>query len=114
MQRQGNEVAGHAGRQHRRCRLQTRPGDLHVRRFGNRRRMKRAWVAAALVVASAGGLRDAHAQTAQADVALVLAVDVSGSVDDIRFKLQREATAAALESDELAALSADVDRTVEV
>jgi hypothetical protein len=77
--------------------------------------MKRAWVAAALVVAAAGGLRDAHAQTAQADIALVLAVDVSGSVDDSRFKLQREATAAALESDELAAaLSADVNRTIEV
>jgi hypothetical protein len=66
-----------------------------------------------MVAAAAGGLREAHAQTAQADVALVLAVDVSGSVDDIRFKLQREATAAALESEELAALSADVDRTIE-
>ena len=53
-------------------------------------------VAATLVVAAAGGLRDAHAQTAQADVALVLAVDVSGSVDDICFKLEGEATAAAL------------------
>jgi hypothetical protein len=71
-------------------------------------------VAATLVVAAAGGLRDPHAQTAQADVALVLAVDVSGSVDDIRFKLQGEATAAALESDELAALSADVNRMIEV
>jgi hypothetical protein len=77
--------------------------------------MKRTWVAAALVVAATGGLRGAHAQTAQADVALVLAVDVSGSVDDSRFKLQREATAAALESDELAAaLSADVNGTIEV
>jgi hypothetical protein len=61
-----------------------------------------------------GWLRDAHAQTAQADVAPVLAVDLSGSVDDSRFKLQREATAAALESDELAALSSDVNRTIEV
>jgi len=36
----------------------------------------------------------------RADVALVLAVDVSGSVDDRRFKLQREGIAEALESDD--------------
>jgi hypothetical protein len=77
--------------------------------------MKRACVAAALIVAAAGGLRWAHAQTAQADVALVLAVDVSGSVDDTRFRLQRGATAAALLSDEFAAaLSGGVNRTIEV
>ncbi|HWZ69089.1 MAG TPA: DUF1194 domain-containing protein, partial [Stellaceae bacterium] len=35
-------------------------------------------------------------------MALVLAVDVSGSVDDHRFKLQREGIAAALESEEVA------------
>src|SRR5262249_40030907 len=47
--------------------------------------------------------------------ALVLAVDVSGSVDDNRFKLQREGIAAALESEELAvAVSMGVNRTIEV
>lgn len=51
----------------------------------------------------------------RADVALVLAVDVSGSVDDNRFKLQREGIAAALESEELAAaVSIGVNRTIEV
>jgi len=51
----------------------------------------------------------------RADVALVLAVDVSGSVDDNRFKLQREGIAAALESEELAAaVSMGVNRTIEV
>jgi Protein of unknown function (DUF1194) len=41
---------------------------------------------------------------AQADVALVLAVDVSGSVSDQRFQLQRDGIANALDSDELAGL----------
>ena len=45
----------------------------------------------------------AFAAPHRADVALVLAIDVSGSVDDHRFKLQREGVAAALESEEVAA-----------
>jgi hypothetical protein len=51
----------------------------------------------------------------RADVALVLAIDVSGSVDDNRFRLQREGIAAALDSEELAAaVSSSVNQTVEV
>jgi len=38
----------------------------------------------------------------RADVALVLAIDVSGSVDDARFALQRDGVAAALESEDFA------------
>jgi hypothetical protein len=64
--------------------------------------MKRVWAAAALAVALAMP-RGAPAGSERADVALVLAIDVSGSVDDSRFKLQREGIAAALESDEVAA-----------
>jgi hypothetical protein len=42
-------------------------------------------------------------------------VDVSGSVDDTRFRLPREATVAALLSDEFAAaLFGGVNRTIEV
>jgi hypothetical protein len=44
---------------------------------------------------------------AQADVALVHAVDVSASVTPERFKLQREGIARALESDELAEIVTD-------
>ena len=45
----------------------------------------------------------------------MLAIDVSGSVDDNRFKLQREGIAAALESDELATVVAmGVNQTIEV
>jgi hypothetical protein len=48
-------------------------------------------------------------------VALVLAIDVSGSVNDNRFKLQREGIAAALESEEVAAaVSGGVNQTVEI
>jgi hypothetical protein len=57
----------------------------------------------------------ASAGPGRADVALVLAVDVSGSVDDNRFKLQREGIAAALESDEVAAaVSNGVNQTIEI
>ena len=52
---------------------------------------------------------------AQADVALVLAVDVSGSVSDARFRLQREGIAQAIDSDEFAAVvSAGNHRAVEI
>jgi len=56
--------------------------------------------AAALAAALLGR---AGAAAAQADVALVLAVDVSGSVSDDRFRLQREGIARALDSDAFAA-----------
>ena len=56
---------------------------------------------AALAAAMLGGARSA---TAQADLALVLAVDVSGSVNDARFKLQRDGIAQALDSDDFAAV----------
>ncbi len=77
--------------------------------------MRPFWLAVAAALALAGALRGAQAQTAQADVALVLAVDVSGSVDEGRFKLQREGIAAALESDEFAAaLSGGGNQTIEI
>ena len=76
--------------------------------------MKDLWFAAALAVALGVPL-GASAGSDRADVALVLAIDVSGSVDDNRFKLQREGIAAALESEELAAaVSGGVNQTIEV
>jgi hypothetical protein len=73
------------------------------------------WLAAALAIVVAGALRGAQAQTEEADVALVLAVDVSGSVDDRRFMLQREGIATALESDDFAAaLSGGGNQTIEI
>jgi hypothetical protein len=62
--------------------------------------MIRLILAAALLATLLG--RPSAAAT-MADVALVLAVDVSGSVTEDRFKLQREGIARALESDALAA-----------
>jgi uncharacterized protein DUF1194 len=57
-------------------------------------------------------VRGAHAQ---ADVALVLAVDVSGSVNDARFALQREGIVAALDSAAFAAIVAGGSRgTIEI
>jgi Protein of unknown function (DUF1194) len=57
----------------------------------------------------------ASAGSDRADVALVLAIDVSGSVDNNRFKLQREGIAAALESEELAkAVSSGINQTIEI
>ena len=48
-------------------------------------------------------------------LALVLAIDVSGSVDDNRFKLQREGIAVALDSDEVAAaVLSGVNQTIEI
>jgi Protein of unknown function (DUF1194) len=70
--------------------------------------------AAALAIGLAMPL-DASAGSGQADVALVLAVDVSGSVDDNRFSLQREGIAAALESEEVAAaVSSGINQTIEI
>jgi hypothetical protein len=56
-----------------------------------------------------------HPAAAQADVALVLAVDVSGSVNDARFQLQRDGIAGALDSDALASIvSAGAHQTIEI
>ena len=65
--------------------------------------MRRWWLGTAVAIALATPIAGASAGSERADVAVVLAVDVSGSVDDNRFRLQREGIATALESDELAA-----------
>ena len=71
--------------------------------------------AAIFAVALLGLQLPAFADTARSDLALVLAVDVSGSVDDDRFKLQREGIAAALESDDFsAAIAGGVNQTIEI
>lgn len=60
-------------------------------------------------------LSSAEHAAAQADVALVLAVDVSGSVTDERFQLQREGIAKALDSEMLAAVVRDgVHQAIEI
>jgi hypothetical protein len=64
--------------------------------------MRGPWFAAVLAAASGVPL-GASAASDRADVALVLTIDVSGSVDDDRFKLQREGIAAVLESDDFSA-----------
>jgi Protein of unknown function (DUF1194) len=77
--------------------------------------MKRSWFAAAAFALAGMQPVMASAQSADADVALVLAVDVSGSVDEGRFKLQREGIAASLESEAFAAaLSGGIHQTVEI
>ena len=74
--------------------------------------MTRLLVAAALAAALFGA--PGHA-AAQADVALVLAVDVSGSVSEERFKLQRDGIAQALDSDAIAAaVSSGNHRAIEI
>jgi hypothetical protein len=76
--------------------------------------MNGPWLAAILAV-GLGMPLSACAGSDRADVALVLAIDVSGSVDDNRFRLQREGIAAALESEELAAaVLGGVNQTIEV
>lgn len=76
--------------------------------------MRGLWLAAALAVVWGVPL-GSSAGSDRADVALVLAIDVSGSVNDNRFKLQREGIAAALESEEVAAaVSGGVNQTVEI
>ena len=76
--------------------------------------MKVPWLAATLALALGMPL-GASGGSDRADVAVVLAIDVSGSVDDNRFKLQREGIAAALESEEVAAaVSGGVNQTVEI
>ena len=76
--------------------------------------MSGAWLAATLAVALAMPF-DASAGSDRADVALVLAIDVSGSVDNNRFALQREGIAAALESEEVAAaVSNGVNQAIEI
>jgi Protein of unknown function (DUF1194) len=71
--------------------------------------------AAIVAVASLGLQLPAFPDGARSDMALVLAVDVSGSVDDDRFKLQRDGIAAALGSDDFSAVIADgVNQTIEI
>jgi hypothetical protein len=76
----------------------------------------RGWVfGAAVALTFLAGFHAAAAAPARADVALVLAVDVSGSINDDRFALQREGIAAALDSDALAAAAASgVHQTIEI
>ena len=70
---------------------------------------------AATLAFALGAPLGAYAGSDGADVALVLAIDVSGSVDDNRFKLQREGVAGALESEEVAAaLLSGVNQTIEI
>jgi Protein of unknown function (DUF1194) len=77
--------------------------------------MKRPWLAGALAIVGAGVPHGLSAEAAEADVALVLAIDVSGSVNDDRFTLQRNGIAAALESDDFAAvLSGGAHQTIEI
>lgn len=77
--------------------------------------MSRLGLGVALAAALMGVSGRASAEGAQADVALVLAVDVSGSVDDDRFNLQREGIAAALDSDDFAQLlSGGAHQTIEI
>src|SRR5690348_17217894 len=79
-------VAAAIGRLNRRFRLPAHASDLSLRRRRARKTMRTLCFAAALAAAALlGGL---HSAAAQADLALVLAVDVSGSVSDDRFKLQ--------------------------
>jgi hypothetical protein len=74
--------------------------------------VRRLWAVATLAAALLSGPHDA---AAQADVALVLAVDVSGSVNEARFRLQREGIAATFESEELMAiLSGGKHRAIEI
>jgi hypothetical protein len=77
--------------------------------------MSRPWLAVALAIVVAGAPRGLAAEAVEADVALVLAIDVSGSVNDDRFTLQRDGVAAALESDDFAAvLSGGAHQTIEI
>jgi Protein of unknown function (DUF1194) len=76
--------------------------------------MRGSWCAAALTVALGAPL-GASAASDRADVALVLAIDVSGSIDDNHFRLQREGIAAALESEGFyAAVSIGANQTIEI
>jgi Protein of unknown function (DUF1194) len=76
--------------------------------------MRGQWFAAVLAVAWGVPL-GASAGSNRADVALVLAIDVSGSIDDNHFKLQREGIAAALENDDFsAAIAGVVNQTIEI
>ena len=76
--------------------------------------MRGPWFAAVLA-AAAGVPLAASGASDRADVALVLTIDVSGSINDDRFKLQREGIAAALESDDFsAAIAGGVNQTIEI
>ncbi len=77
--------------------------------------MSRLGLGVALAAALVGGFSRALAESPEADVALILAIDVSGSVDDDRFNLQREGIADALDSDDFAQLlSGGAHQTIEI
>jgi hypothetical protein len=74
--------------------------------------MRWLWLAAALVATELVGPPSA---AAQADMALVLALDVSGSVNEARFKLQREGVASALDNEGFAAMVVgSTSKTIEI
>lgn len=73
----------------------------------------RAWRALAAAVAL--GASPAVAQSPAVDLALVLAVDASGSIDDEEFRLQKEGIGLAITSKEvLAAIGAGVARRIAI
>ena len=76
--------------------------------------MRGLWFVAALALCWGVPL-GGSAGSDRADLALVLTIDVSGSIDDNDFKLQREGMAAALESEEVAAaVSNGLNQTIEI
>ena len=60
--------------------------------------LRRVLCCAVLLIAIAGGARAQQVPAGEVDLALVLAVDASGSVDQSRFDLQKEGYAAAFRS----------------
>jgi hypothetical protein len=75
--------------------------------------MRARWLGVVLLVASA--FLASPPASAQADLALVMAVDVSASVNDERFALQRDGVAKGLESQAVFdAIAAGANRTIEL
>src|SRR5579863_4237493 len=108
----GGRDAKDARRLDRRFRLSAVASHLPLFRSRQGREMKAWCLAAALAAAASSAPGPAHAQ---ADVALVLAVDVSGSVNEARFKLQREGIAGALDSEGFErAVLGGIHQTVEI
>src|SRR5215469_1229077 len=82
MLRASPEAAANSGRDDRRRGISANSSHLHVRLSRSGHRMRSLWLAAALAVALGTPLT-ASARSDQADVALVLTIDVSGSVTTI-------------------------------
>ena len=86
-----------------------RPGGLHWRWFGA------ALLAFGWLLAPASRLPQAAAQPTNVDLQLVLAVDASGSVNQVRFELQRAGYAAAFrDSDVIRAIRSGSTRSIAV